>query len=72
MFKYVSYFNQRFHQNKNKRKKNFKNDKNNDVNLDDILFKEIPKTKLVFKKNIEIETEPEEESQRKNNSEMKK
>ena len=55
-----------------KEKKITKDDKNNDVNLDDILFKEIPKTKLVFKKNIEIETELEEESQRKNNSEMQK
>jgi hypothetical protein len=46
--------------------------KNNDFNCEDILFNEIPKTKLVFKKNIEIETELEEESQRKNNSEIQK
>ena len=55
-----------------KEKKISKDEKNIDFNYEDILFKEIPKTKLVFKKNIEIETELEEESQRKNNSEMQK
>jgi len=61
-----------FIQKKIKEKKISKDDKNNDINYEDMLFKDIPKTKLVFKKNIEIETELEEESQRKNNSEMKK
>ena len=55
-----------------KEKKISKDDKNNDFNYEEFLLKEIPKTKLVFKKNIEIETELEEESQRKNNSEMQK
>ena len=54
--------------NKNKEKKNNKNIDN----LRDILFNEIPKTKIIFKKNNELEVELEEESQRKNNNDLQR
>ena len=54
--------------NKNKEKKNNKNIDN----LRDILFNEIPKTKIIFKKNNELEAELEEESQRKNNNDLQR
>ena len=38
------------------------------INLEEILFNEIPKSKIIFKKNTELEAELEEESIRKNNT----
>ena len=51
--------------------KDKKKDIKNNINDDNILFSDIPKTKIVFKKNTELELELEEESQRKNNNDLK-
>ena len=68
-----------FLKNKLKNKKSiFDLDNNNKINNNEefnyrnFLFNEIPKTKIIFKKNIELEAELEEESQRKNNNDLKK
>ena len=42
-----------------------------EIDFEKILFSDIPKSKVIFKKNIELEAELEEESIRKNNTEMK-
>ena len=47
----------------------FKDEK--DINYKKILFNGIPKTRIIFKKNNELEAELEEESQRKNNNDLK-
>ena len=47
------------------------NDKKDNINYGEKLFNNIPKTKIIFKKNIELEAELEEESQRKNNNDLK-
>ena len=51
--------------------KDKKKDIKNNINDDNILFSDIPKTKIVFKKNTELELELEEESQRRNNNDLK-
>ena len=48
-----------------------KNNINENIDYAKILFSEIPKTKIIFKKNTELELELEEESQRKNNNDLK-
>ena len=48
---------------------NIKEDK--EINYEKILFNKIPKTRIIFKKNNELEAELEEESQRKNNNDLK-
>ena len=51
---------------------NKKNDEEGkEINYEKILFNEIPKTRIIFKKNNELEAELEEESQRKNNNDLK-
>ena len=54
-----------------KDKRSNKNNINDNINYENILFSEIPKTKIIFKKNTELELELEEESQRKNNNDLK-
>ena len=54
------------------KKDNSINNINEEVDYENILFKEIPKTKIIFKKNIELEAELEEESQKKNNPDLQK
>ena len=51
--------------------KNKENDKKENINYKEILFSDIPKTRIIFKKNIELEAELEVESQRKNNNDLK-
>ena len=47
-----------------------KNEEKENINYEKLLFNEIPKSKIIFKKNIELEAELEEESKRKNNTDI--
>ena len=64
--------------NRIKEKKNEKGNANNktanetkeDLDYESLLFSQIPKSKIVFKKNVELEEELEKESKRKNNTDI--
>ena len=47
-----------------------KDEEKEDINYEELLFNNIPKSKVIFKKNIELEAELEKESKRKNNTDM--
>ena len=53
-----------------KEKKMNINSENENINLNEILFTNIPKSHIIYKKLDELEAEHEEESQRKNNTEV--